>query len=355
MKTTKDDKVLNQELIREQLKNCLFDDKIETKMNIKPYDKIWFSCVINMKLSILTSIREDYEIVAYDNNYTYFSEIKGAGVCLTEYLKLAMEMNLNLDSDIYKNPLLVEYEDDQSFINKVKKFLEEGKYVSVGVDLFYWAPNSICWNKFHWHHYSLITEYNEEKKEFLFLDDNLYGYGKFSIPEERFIKAVESSEFIEKAYVFELNTTVNPNCISTSTLIENAKKIINNIKDISQCNFWLMDTLVEDIEGFMDLNAMYLLQIKNRQRANLCLLDELEKHAVFDKVKIQEVKELCINLIQGWDLAKNKLIQIYSSINRTEKVIALNKTIKHLFKVEIQMWELFCTIFQSKNIILFPN
>lgn len=42
-------------------------------------------------------------------------------------------------------PLNFEYEENCS--NILKELIEENKIVLVGVDLFYWIPNSVCWNK----------------------------------------------------------------------------------------------------------------------------------------------------------------------------------------------------------------
>ncbi|MGE5631460.1 MAG: hypothetical protein ACM3TR_10225 [Caulobacteraceae bacterium] len=239
---------------------------------------------------------------------------------------------------VEKKPL--NFKKGEDLFNKLSELIWKKKVILLGVDLFYWIPNSVCWNKHHWEHYSFVHGFDDEKRVVYVFDDNLSGYGEFEIPEERLIKAISNFPDKPHAYICEISNTLERFELAIDEVKSNARRIVDEITKILPVNFWNLQEK-DFIEGHMcDLTATQIFQIINRHIANQLLIQEL-KDKIHDPSIVNSLISCCIELQKEWDLVKNRLVKIYFSGYKKSLIDDINEKCRSLFLKEISMWEMF--------------
>lgn len=311
--------------------------------SFKPFNLFWINCVFNMMFSLLTSLERSYLSAALLNDYSYVVyDMKTPNE--TNYKSLELRPMVKHGSE-YRNLLFSEnkplnYKCGDNYFNILKGLIEEDNIVLLGVDLFYWIPNSVCWNKHHWGHYSLINGCDDEKRMLYVFDENVYGYNEFEIPEDRLIKAISNFQNEPHVNIYKLSENIGRFELPISEAKDNAQRIISEIIEIMPMIFW--DLCEKDfIEGHMcDLISMRIFQIVNRHIANQLLMQELGDDILSPAIRSSLIK-YCIELQEGWAVVKKRLIRIYFSKYEKSALINLNEKCKLLFLKEIDMWNMF--------------
>lgn len=310
--------------------------------SFKPFNLFWINCIFNMRFSLLTSLENSYLFAALLNDYSYVvydmdtpNEKKYKSLELRPMVKHGIEYRDLLFSDNKQ----LNFKGEDNYFNILKGLIEEDNIVLVGVDLFYWIPNSVCWKKHHWEHYSLINGCDDEKRMVYAFDENVYGYNEFEIPEDRLTKAISSFQDKPNVNIYKLSTNIGRFELSISEVRDNAQRIIGEIVKIMPVIFW--DLCEKDfIEGHMcDLISMRIFQIVNRHIANQLLMQELGDDILSPAIRCSLIK-YCIELREGWDLVKKRLIRIYFSKYERSDIINLNEKCRLLFLKEIDMWNM---------------
>ena len=244
-------------------------------LNFRLFNEFWINCDFNLKMSILSTINPDFKKAAYINDYKYrildFTTSEGTQ---GKYLMLDPYIELNklfLNRYITYQPFDLE----KDYVTQIKKLILQNKTALIGVDLFYWIPKSVCWQKHHWEHHSFLNGFDDEKKIFYVFDDDLNGYDMHEIPEQRLITAVTNSSLLPKAYFMSIADDIKPFYFQLDDLLIHAKKIKTNIQSIDVKSLWILRN--EDVkEGHMlDLFAMFIFQISNRYYGNVMLFKKL--------------------------------------------------------------------------------
>ncbi|EMS69248.1 hypothetical protein [Ruminiclostridium cellobioparum] len=313
---------------------------MNVKLDFKPFELFWMNCQFNMLFSMLTSVDNSYKSAALLNDYSYIvNEMETPNS--TKYNELTVRPAINK----YINMLLTErnplnFENKEQCLKLLKELIKKKEIILLGVDLFYWIPNSVCWNKHHWEHYSFINGFDEEKRAFYVFDENFNGYNEFEIPEDRLIKAVMNFPLEPHAFICKLSKNIEKFEPSISEIKNNAGRIVNEINEIIPIAFW--ELCEKDfIEGHMcDLISTQIFQIINRHIANQILMQELESE-ICDGLISKSLVKYCIELQEGWNLVKNKLLKIYYSNDKKSLRNDINKKCKSLLLKEIDMWNMF--------------
>ena len=225
----------------------------------------------------------------------------------------------------------------------IKNMVMNNDVFMLGVDLFHYIPGSICWEKFHWYHYSLIKGFDDTQKVFYVLDDNLSGYNEFEVPTNELINAANANQMDFDAYRVVVNTEKIKQfntMLDIETVKKNAASICENIEELEDRTLWVMSeaNIKECLNK--DLDSMYLYQIRNRQLANQLLFKYLEEadiasmHSKYDYV-INAFGEL----ETGWKILQKEFIKIYHSKQRATQVEKANKRCRELLKKECEIWK----------------
>jgi hypothetical protein len=247
----------------------------------------------------------------------------------------------------------VDFLEEEKFLKQIIDLLNQGKYVIVDVDLFYWIPDSLCWNKNHWYHWSFVQEYDSCKKVFYVIDDSKFRYGVFEVPQDRFIRAIKESNFDTKAYAYDIAPAVVVDNITSKSVQSNVQSIIHNIRDIASHDYWYMYDEAFQHGYYKDNNYNYLFQIESRHKATLCLLEKIEELQRYDIQAMSSLKKLNNKLIYSWYVMRIKVIRLYSSNQLRKDLLAVNKDLQDMLETEIVMWESLTDVLDKDDEILF--
>jgi len=177
------------------------------KKIILPFDKYWIDCEFNAIFSVMTSIDESFYDFADINAYSYKLR-NDKTPCGTDVEFIKLDNAKYIQSEyvtgcISKTPITLK--DSEDMLVTIIKLLTDYTLL-VGVDLYNWIPRSICWQKYHWGHFTLVQSYNKAEDTFSVLDESLTGYGEHRIPRERFIDAIQNSKQNEDGFILHYNT-----------------------------------------------------------------------------------------------------------------------------------------------------
>ena len=311
------------------------------RQNFKPFKLFWIDCQFNTLVSMLISVEPSYQPAPLLNSYSYLVGEEQTPN-MTKYNYLCVKPTAQY-WDKYKKVLYaqrkpLDFKDKLHCVDIVKRLVKRNKVVVVGVDLFYWIPNSICWKKHHWTHYSFVNGFDNKKRVFYVFDESFSGYNEFEIPEDRFITAIMNCQDSPHGYMFKLAKRIEKFQFNFSEVKENAKRIVDEINKIIPLTLWELSE--EDFNGghMCDLLSTQIFQIINRQIANQLLFEELDE--VLSLPVRSVLSQYCRELQEEWTLVKNKLVRIYFSDNRESLICDINKACTSLLLKEIDMWKM---------------
>ena len=316
---------------------------MKISLNIKPFNLFWINCVYNTLFSMLISLEPSYYSAALLNDYSYLvSDFDSPSGIKYKHLDLWPILK---HYERYSNMLFTDYEplnfeSGANYFDILKGLIEKNKVIMLGVDLYYWIPNSLAWKQHHWAHYTYINGINDEKRTVYVFEGDAYGYNEFEIPEDRLIKAVSNFVHEPHARTYKLSGNLERYELSISEVKENAQRIIDEINNrIMPVTFWELSE--EDFaKGYMrDLISLRFFIIKNRHIANELLMQEFGDEILSPQIR-SSLMEYCKELQEGWELAKNRFLRLYYSKDKKSAVSNINERVKSLFSKEIEMWDM---------------
>jgi len=196
----------------------------------------------------------------------------------------------------------------------------------------------LCWQKYHWEHYSLVKGYDSSNDLFIIFDDNNKKYGEYCIPRIRFVKAVSDCSLEIDAYLVKYGKTDNYN-LDFNEVLKNANRLVHELKGLFG-NYWQVSD--KDIEGgyMFELFSSCALSISNRHLANLKLIKRLYANEFISKSKYIKLVDKFKGLIKGWDIIKNRFIIGNISVPRKLDYLRINECKNLLINDEIKAWML---------------
>jgi hypothetical protein len=319
---------------------------MDYSLGIKPFNDYWINCEFNMFFSVLTSFEPSYKFAAFLNDYSYdICELETPTNTKFNYITLKPMVNFRekyLDKLFYLSQP-INFKHQKGYTEYLKEHIRNREFVMVGVDLFYWIPDSICWNRNHWEHYSLINGYSEEKKVFYVLDENNCGYNEFEIPEERFLVAVQNSPLEPHGYIKKVINEVGSFKLNIDDVICNAQRLRDELGAFEYAPLWQLSDADFDGGHMCDLLSMYIYQIINRHRANSFLFQEIKSYFQNGQI-IDSIIQCSQALQEGWILIKNILVRTYFMDERKSNINDINERYKEVIDMERKMWDTFLTL-----------
>ena len=254
------------------------------KHEIEAFNEFWLDCDTEMLFSLLVSRNEKYKVVAYRNDYYYdlLSARTPNGLFFHEIrhvpdINVLREKTLNY---VEKRKC----EDVSERVGLIKKYLSEGYYVLVAVDLYEWVEENMCYHKHHVEHYALLNGFDDEKNTFFTMETDNEKYREFEVTEDRLVLAMSLAETLRyDVVVFEVKDELLENDLySWKDLRKNAKRIIRSIRPLMKEEFWLFTPRDYKALFYRDMTVMYLMQINCRMKANRLLFDFLSREDALD-------------------------------------------------------------------------
>lgn len=311
-------------------------------LGIKPFNDFWLSCGYNILFSILSAAESSYRLAALMNDYSYEAS-EDETPTGTKYSRILLNPMVSFQEkyllDI-ASPQELNFKNEKNYIELLKDLIKKNEIIIAGVDLFYWIPNSMCWNKYHWEHYSLINGFDEEKNVFYVLDADDIGFNEFEIPTDRFLTAIQHSPLEPHGYIYKIKNNIEQFKLDMNEVADNARRLKNNLEAIKHMSMYGLRDVDFEAGHMCDLNAMQIYQVVNRQIANQLLFraiqEELHNYEFFDNLI-----KCCQELQEGWKLVKNILVKAYIKKDRKSILAEIDERLKFLLNKEYEMWDTF--------------
>ncbi len=292
---------------------------MKLSINRKPFNEFWMNCMLNQAFSIAVSEEPSYRDAAYLNIYRYYPWEAATD---KDFRYPTIDTLYYMD-DPSRFPLsqVIRYIEPRHFRNKemvleeIRSILDEGRNLSVNVDLYDWLPGSMAWKKFHWYHYSLFNGYDKERGVFYVIDDTLAGYEEHEIPEERLLKAYGNSEYNVNSeyqgpafYVYNLQEKVQPYELRLVEVLENAERLVRELAEFSTEGMWNVDFDPEKKQAHLTYGLVGVNIICNRHIANMSLLSSLRKKNLINEALSATLTAQLDTVRDGWDLIKDRFV-----------------------------------------------
>lgn len=310
-------------------------------MQIVPFNNIWVSCYDNLIFSILTSNDKKNEIYAYMNAYKYeiCDNVSGGGN-LFKFLNIT-QYYFNKDK-IMSNISNISFCNDMEFFRSVNETIQAGKYLHIGIDLFDWPMNVLCYQKMHWTHYTFVDGYDQKINRYHVIDDESNVYKEnWVAPEELYYAAIHQNELSPQAYSFDIKENIDLYQITLERVIKNSKDIVRSIDRLQNFDLYHMSSHDYNAGSHKELNAMMIFVVKNRMMANYYLFEYLiENFSTYKEIFIIIQKQF-LELIKKWEYVFfyfNKLF--ISRYNRNNIREQINTLIRDNLKQEKEAWRL---------------
>lgn len=310
--------------------------------DIKPYNKYWGNCVVNMFLSIIKD--SSYETMIYLNDYKYCFRDDGM------FLDYTQEYYHALQEDIFTVERY-NFKDCDNFIPELKKMIMSEKYVLMYVDLFYWIEDGLFYNKVHMPHSSLITGFNEEEGLFYVLEDDKNAvYEIKEITEKRMLEAF-NSPYKKPAKDYTLISSINSNRmpefkLEKSAIINTTQKLISHLTDlIDDEESRKMDAMLT----YMEYPYMFAIdcgKVNNRFYGNTVLFRIIREQGFITEECMKEFNSRAQNIGYKWSALKSIIMKAYYN-NEFPDIDGINSILSEVFRNEKDMWD----DFLNKNLI----
>ena len=302
---------------------------------IEPYNDVWLDCYNNLKVSLLRYINEENVVRGFNNNYKYnilpFS-FEGS----KEFYCISEEQYI-IDYKEFAEVTKINPTSQEEFYEIIKEQLKnKNGFVLMRTDLFDWLEGNICWQRYHWDHYSLLVDYDEINKQFTVFDEKGGNYVQFFVPESKLYQCIFHTDKFEILRLITL-TKDKVELQSIDEIKKNAIEIIESIDNCLKYDFWNMENYIYDGGHYKDLNGIYLQKIEGRHKANSKLMTWLNAgNEKGDYIKFQNAFD---ELATEWSKIRMALFILYVKRNNREKKIQeLNQKMKDCLLTEKEIW-----------------
>ena len=261
-------------------------------LDIKPYNKFWMNCVFNNIFSLLSKEEQSYLDLPFMNIYDYcFYDV--------EENCSGIDINRIRMQHILEKIVFVEYIDERkNYLKVIKANIDNERPIGALVDLYYWLPNTIIYQKKHWFHYTLIIGYDD--KGYLYvLDEDNDGYRLQKLSEKKLVKAFlnERDEIPLAYYVFKEN--VPQYKIEFKEIKKNAEIILKQLFEIiHKEKIWGIDGREE--EQAIKMMIASASRLYNTQIGNRYLVNYINKQKCFSSSKLNLLISYCNDTETKW-------------------------------------------------------
>lgn len=328
------------------------EDKLSQKKSLRAFNKVWMDCDANMKISLITSIDPKYEILAYLNDYSYYFGcfLSNEGYTV-DYITL--EKNTIIFERFSQRKKLHDSIKSDFFLDELKSYLNKGYYILIAVDLYYWIESTLCYNKYHWSHYSFIKEYCEENDYFCVFDEKHSNYEEFYVKSDNLLMAVKNSDLTPKTYSVKMNDIIDFEDITSIKLAENAFKIIQSLQCGMNRKFWLFSETDYNAKAYMDIGALYLKKVESRQICNMHLMIYLSRFISSPNNIVYELLADQFELLsKEWSKIRMLFYKMYTTNQRDRYYTAANERIQSCIHKEIDLWREFIRNIINEKIVI---
>ncbi|WP_051217560.1 hypothetical protein [Paenibacillus assamensis] len=319
---------------------------------LTPYNDFWMNCILNSHYTIASQLEPSYKYASYMNDYSY--KTWGAAIdysFMTPTIEV-LDYSTNWDKYILSKVIVKEepifFKDMDHFVEELKHIiLEKKQLVKIHVDLFYWLPKNIAWEKFHMSHYSIINGYDPETNMYAVLDDDIEGYRTHEVPEERLIRAFMNSTAVTTpangephAFTYQFNDEIEPYQLSIRDVRRNAERLVEELAQFSFDGLWDIKAAADQFDDYISISLIGINIIENRHLGNNFLIQSLVEIGQIDEALGKEMSRANKRIQQGWKAIKQIFINKTLSDDKQLNLNLIHAKGKELLEMEKEMWSL---------------
>lgn len=313
---------------------------MRNRINICVFDDFFADCMMNAMISMTLFYDESYRLAAYMNGYEpHFGPYDDQYFPYLGYV----EEYINVFERCFEYQGFL-YQDDD-YLGLVKKSINDGYYLQLGVDLFYWHETGSAYQKEHLAHPSLIVGYDDALSTLYVLEDSLgsmVSYGICEVPYGRLHQAIASKEnnfreFMGEDYhLWKRKGEVPSFTMDYEKVKQNARDILDNLSNDKFTNFSMhgddfSDRLVPN--EYIKVHTRY----ENRCIANKLLFKELFQRGCISQKQCDTMTECCQNMMEDIGRVKYNLLR-QQKTRRKLNLEFIEKLWKNIIQTEIEMW-----------------
>lgn len=304
--------------------------------DLKPYNKFWGNCIINMFLSILTKVDSSFDPLAYLNYYEYSYYPDNVF-----HLDYTQEYYNYFADNIFKYETFY-FKDKENFLEEFKGILMNNLYATLNVDLYYWNSTGYYYNKIHTSHLAFVTGFDEEKDVFYaFEDDVNLVYDVREIPINQVIQAYKSpnKQFKGDYRILTFKNDFIPSYeIDIKQFIKCTKQLIYNLDMLIEKKEVVNKTMIREDSSKVYFYNNEFIKISNRLKGNKLLLGTLKDKKLLNESLTDELNEVLDDSCMMWKniqgvYLKNCLRNNFAELDNIEKKISA------AFMTEKEVWE----------------
>ncbi len=318
-------------------------------LNIRPFDEFWFDCITNNYISILSSFEESYKYAMYQNDYNYENEIN-INIYRDSKKHTISSKGLQINNNVidqlvpYINIEEKKYINKDKFLDEIKELLYKNTIILPAVDLYFWNKIGLFHHKIHANHYTLLIGFDDDKKEFYALEDDIHrNYKMITESESTFIESVQSNHCnneISDYLIFTISESLPKYRLPLHDIVHNIP-IIN--KSLHSLNFDDLYTHKYDNKEFSRLSVLLPRKISKiivRQQANISLINILHKKNIISTKDYILIVNICEDIIKIWQIINNHIRKatLLNVDYLNQKADTLIRLSEQIVKNEIDCW-----------------
>lgn len=283
--------------------------------------------------SIILAIEPSYKVLLYENSYVYcylgkcgwYKAISVYNERLYRYINLLSQHKLATDKD--------------DFISAIENLICHNCVALVKVDLFDWVEKNINFKKRHLIHETLIIGFDDKKKFFWILDDDIYGYREHCVTYDMLYNAAEKYEIKS----FNMNQKIPKYKFEIKNILNNKYQIINSILLKKYSSMW---NIYDNASMIIDL-VTEMSKIQNQHKASSFLLDYLYSEKYIEYKRYINAKEKIKNIFDDWERIKALTLKCY--YNNSFEFEKVNTLSCNVFDSELIFWKEFYNNIEVKK------
>lgn len=313
---------------------------MKNKVDIYVFDDFFADCITNAMVSMTLTYDKSYRLAAYMNGYDpHFGPFDDQYFPYIGYT----EEYMNAFQRCFEHQALLFQDDD--YLGLIRKMVDEGTYLQLGVDLFYWHETGAAYQKEHLSHPSVVVGYDDELSILYVLEDALGStvtYGICEVPYERVQQALTSKEnnFRELTGVDYRTWKIKEEYPSYTFDYEQVKRNAHNILTSLHEDRFTHFSMHGDDFSDRPVHREYIkvhTRYENRCIANRYLINELLKRGHITKLQSETMLD-CSRIMQE-NIGKVKYNLLYQlKTQRKLNLELIEKLWSDVIQTEIKMW-----------------
>ena len=242
------------------------DEKGYVGLKITPMQEFWVDCYTTAVYSMLLTCNKIDREYIYNNRYVYFHDVNEKKNLGRIYIKTRTQ---EVADELLTEKEEHDFVSDDHFAESMKKYIDAGKTVMLGIDMFYGIEGTSKWHKHHVKHLVVVAGYDDSKKEFAVMETGSTVYMEFRMSYEDLERAAKGYNGV--SCIYRINSHFSGKMYDLEEIRSNARKIIDSIDEMEGYIDGIWKAEEDLLLSMGDEIESHLKSMEMRSRANSSL------------------------------------------------------------------------------------